>query len=38
VTKTPFIITGIIFGMFIIPIPYAEAKDWNLYVGEMPKH
>ena len=24
--------------MLVIPIPYAEAKDWNLYVGEMPKH
>jgi len=24
--------------MFVIPIPYAEAKDWHLYVGEMPKH
>jgi len=38
VTKTKFIIIGIIFGMFAIPIPYAEAKDWYLYVGEMPKH
>ena len=28
----------IIFGMFILPIPYAEAKEWRLYVGEMPKH
>jgi len=38
VTKIQFIITGIIFGMFVISIPYAEAKDWNLYVGKMPKH
>ena len=37
-TKTKFIITVIIFGMIVVPIPYAEAKNWNLYVGEMPKH
>lgn len=36
--KTEFIFLGIVFVMFAIPIHYAEAKDWNLYVGDMPKH
>lgn len=37
-SKIQLIIISIIFGMFIIPVPHVEAKDWRLYVGEMPKH
>ena len=36
--KIEFFLLGVIFAMFLIPIPNAEAKDWNLYVGDMPKH
>ena len=36
--KLQFILLVAIFGMLVISIPYAEAKEWRLYVGEMPKH
>ena len=37
-TKSEFVVIGIIFGMILIPIHHAEAAEWKLYVGEMPKH
>ena len=36
--KFEILIVGIIFGMLVIPIHFAEAAEWKLYVGDMPKH
>lgn len=36
--KIEFFLVGVIFAIFFVPIQYADAKDWNLYVGDMPKH
>lgn len=36
--KINYVIIGMIFGIIVFPIHDAEAKDWKIFVGDMPKH
>ncbi len=38
VTIISLIVLAMAFGVMLVPINNAEAKEWRLYVGEMPKH
>jgi len=38
VKKINYVIIGMIFGIIVFPIFDAEAKDWKIYVGDVPKH
>ena len=38
VKKIELVIACTIFTIFLIPVTNAEARSWNLYVGDMPKH
>ncbi len=36
--KTQLVLMTILFGILFVPIPFVDAKEWRLYVGDMPKH
>ena len=36
--KINYVIIGILFGIIVFPIYDAEAKDWKIFAGDMPKH